>query len=131
MHEQTKVRVPLLNFYAADDSLVPAFEARMMAAYEGANPIQRTIELERGEHAYFYDRWWQQRAMLLYFTAMLPHAASDVTIGTDATVLRTAGGAAASAQTVGLAPSSRAWADAQLAPYVCDTTQGVPGLSSP
>src|SRR6202007_3312983 len=32
MHAQTSVHVPLLNFYAADDSLVPAFEAQMMAA---------------------------------------------------------------------------------------------------
>jgi hypothetical protein len=60
---------------------------------------------------------------------MLPRAAGDVTIGVDATVLRTAGGADASTQTVALGPSSRAWADAQLAPYVCDTTQGVPGLA--
>src|SRR5205823_2668976 len=57
MHAQTKVRVPLLNFYAADDSLVPAYEARMMAAYESGNALQQTIELQHGEHAYFFDRW--------------------------------------------------------------------------
>ncbi len=131
VHAQTSIRVPLLNFYSADDSLVPPLMAQLLAAYEDGNPLQRTIELQRGEHAYFYDRWWQQRSILLYFKQMLPRAAGDVTIGTDATVFRTAGGAAASAQTVGLAPSSRAWADAQLAPYVCDTTQGVPGLASP
>jgi hypothetical protein len=105
--------------------------AELMAAYESGNPLRKTIELRRGEHAYFYDRWWQQRAILLYFKAMLPHAAGDVTIGTDATVLRTAGGAPASEQTVPLGPTSRAWADAQLAPYICDTTQGAPGLASP
>jgi hypothetical protein len=54
------VDVPLLNFYSGDDSLVPAFEAKMMAAYE-AGTLQRTIELQRGEHAYFFDRWWQRR----------------------------------------------------------------------
>ena len=128
VHAQTAIRVPLLNFYTADDSLVSPVMPQLMAAYESGNPLQQTIELQRGEHAYFFDRWWQQRAILLYFKAMLPRAASDVTIGTDATVLRTAGGADASAQTVALGPSSRAWADAQLAPYVCDTTQGVPGV---
>jgi dienelactone hydrolase len=123
MHAQTKVRVPLLNFYAADDSLVPAFEARMMAAYAPGH----TFELSRGEHAYFFDRWWQQRAILLYFKSLLPLAASDATVGTDATVNQTPLGAPASTQTVDLGAPSRAWADAQLAPYVCDASQGVPG----
>jgi predicted alpha/beta-fold hydrolase len=131
VHAQTAIRVPLLNFYAADDSLVEPLMPQLMAAYEGGNSLQQTIELQRGEHAYFFDRWWQQRALLLYFKAMLPRAAADLTIGTDATVLRTAGGADASTQTVALGPGSRTWADAQLAPYVCDTTQGVPGLASP
>jgi dienelactone hydrolase len=129
MHEQTKVRVPLLNFYTADDSLVPAFEARMMAAYESGNPIQRTIELQRGQHAYFYDRWWQQRAILLYLKATLPATARDASIRTDGSVNQTPLGAAAAAQTVDLGAPSRSWADAQLAPYVCDPSQGVPGTS--
>jgi dienelactone hydrolase len=127
MHAQTKIGVPLLNFYTADDSLVPAFEARMMAAYESGNPIQQTIELQRGEHAYYFDRWWQQRATLLYFRALLPGAGNDSTIGTDATVNQTPGGAAASTQTVDLGAPTKAWADGQLAPYVCDSSQGVPG----
>jgi len=130
MHAQTHVRVPLLNFYAADDSLVPAFEARMTAAYEDGNALQRTVELQRGEHAYFYDRWWQQRAILLYFKALLPGAARDATVGTDATVARTPLGAPAYAQTVDLGAPTRAWADAQLAPDVCDPSQGVPGATS-
>jgi dienelactone hydrolase len=113
MHAQTSVRVPLLNFYAADDSLVPAFEAQMTAAYESGNPLQRTVELQRGEHAYFFDRWWQQRAILLYFKALLGGA------GTAPTVNETPGGAPASSQTVDLGAPSRAWADAQLAPYAC------------
>jgi dienelactone hydrolase len=125
MHAQAAVRVPLLNFYAADDSLVPAFEAKMMAAYEDGNPLQRTVELQRGEHAYFFDRWWQQRAVLLYFKAWL--GSKDLTVGTGATVNQTPGGAPASAQTVDLGAPTRAWADAQLAPYVCDSSQGVPG----
>jgi len=42
-------RVPLLSFYAADDSLVPSFEAGMMAGYEVGNPLQATYEVTRGE----------------------------------------------------------------------------------
>jgi dienelactone hydrolase len=127
MHAQASVRVPLLEFYAADDSLVPSFEAQMMAAYSAGNPLQQTIELQRGEHAYFFDRWWQQRTLLLYFKETLPGAARDLTVGTDATVNQTPGGAATSAESVPLGPTSKAWADAQLTPYVCDSSQGVPG----
>jgi dienelactone hydrolase len=125
MHAEASVHVPLLNFYSADDSLVPAFEAKMMAAYESGN--QQTLELRRGEHAYFFDRWWQQRAILLYFKSLLPFAASDPTIVTDASVNQTPLGTPASNQTVDLGAPSRSWADAQLAPYVCDPPQGVPG----
>jgi dienelactone hydrolase len=126
LHAQTRVHVPLLNFYAADDSLVPAFEARMMAAYGPGH----TFELARGEHAYFFDRWWQQRSILLYFKSLLPFAAWDPTIGTDASVNQTPLGAPASAQTVDLGAPTRDWADAQLAPYLCDPAQGVPGAGS-
>lgn len=122
-HRQTLVRVPLLDVYAADDSLVPAFEAKLMEAYAPGH----TVELQRGEHAYFFDRWWQQRAILLWFKAMI--ASRDVSVGTDATVNQTPLGAPASTQTVDLGMPSRAWADAQLAPYVCDPAQGTPGAS--
>jgi dienelactone hydrolase len=125
MHAQTNVHVPLLDFYAADDSLVPAVTAKLMAAYASGN--EQTIELSRGEHAYLFDRWWQQRAILVYFKSLLPFASSDPTIGTDATVNQTPLGAPASTQAVDLGAPSRAWADAQLAPYVCDPAQGVPG----
>jgi dienelactone hydrolase len=125
MHAQTNVHVPLLDFYAADDSLVPAVTAKLMAAYASGN--QQTIELSRGEHAYFFDRWWQQRAVLLYFKSLLPFASSDATLGTDASVNQTPLGTPASTQTVDLGAPSRAWADAQLAPYLCDPSQGVPG----
>ena len=128
-HAQTRVTVPLLNVYADDDSLVAPFQASMMAAYEAGNPLQRTLLLQRGEHAYFYDRWWQQRALLLYFKEQLPPARNDATLGLDATVNRTAGGPVAALQQVPLGAPSRAWADAQLAPYVCDTSRGAPGGS--
>lgn len=122
MHAQTSIHVPFLNFYAADDSLVPSFEARMMEAYAPGH----TFMLQRGEHAYFFDRWWQQRAILLWFKSMLPFAPVDATLGTDASVNRTPLGAPASSQLVDLGAPTRAWADAQLAPYVCDPAQGVP-----
>jgi predicted alpha/beta-fold hydrolase len=124
-HAQTRIRIPLLNFYAADDPLVHPFQATMMAGYERGDPLQRTIEIQHGAHAYYYDRWWQQEAILDYFHAML--SGSRRTTSTAATVNQTPGGAPLSSQTVSLAGASRASADAQLAPYVCDTSQGSPG----
>jgi dienelactone hydrolase len=126
MHAQTRVRVPLLSVYAADDSLVPAFEAQMMAGYAAGNPLLRVLEVQRGEHAYFFDRWWQQRAMLLYFKTTLGDAARDPMVGTEPTVNRTPGGAPFGTQLVPLA-ATRASADALLAPFICDTARGAPG----
>jgi dienelactone hydrolase len=128
-HAQTKVTAPLLSFYSADDSLVPAFEAQMMAGYETGNPLQATYEVTRGEHAYFFDRWWQQRAILLYFKNVLPSAANDSSVTTDATVNQTAGGLPFGDQLVSLAGASRAATDARMAPYVCETSRGAPGLA--
>ena len=50
------------------------------------------------------------------------------TVGPDLTHVggRSTLGAPASSQTVDLGGPTRAWADAQLAPYVCDPAQGVP-----
>lgn len=126
-HAQSRVRVPLLNVYAADDPLVPGFQARMMAGYNTGNRLQRTLELTRGLHAYYYDRWWQQRATLLYFKALLPGAQRDATIKTAPTVNQTAGGAPAGMQLVPLGSPTQAEADAMLAPYICDTSQPPPG----
>jgi dienelactone hydrolase len=123
-HAQADIAVPLLNFYTADDSLVPAFEATMTAGYEAGNPVQETLELQRGEHAYFFDRWWQQKAILLYFKSLLPGAATDASIHADPTVNRTSGGATASSQLVALGKPTRKSADAQRAPFVCNTALG-------
>ena len=125
-HAQQKVKVPLLNVYSADDSLVPAFEAQMMAGYEAGNPLQQTLEVTRGEHAYFYDRWWQQRALLLYFKTLLASAAGSAKVTATPTVNQTAGGLVFGEQLVPLA-ATKASADAQLAPYVCDSSRGKPG----
>ena len=130
-HRQVKVTVPLLNVYSADDSLVAPFEARMMAGYEAGNPLQRTVELQRGEHAYFYDRWWQQRAILLYFKNLLPGAAADPTVETAATVGQTPGGSPAGSPLVDLGSPTRADADALLGPDPCDTAHGAPGAAMP
>jgi dienelactone hydrolase len=128
---QRHVRVPLLGFYAADDPLVKAFQATMMAGYEAGNPLQRTVELSRGAHAYFYDRWWQQRAILLYFKSLLPGALHDSWIGTTPTVNQTPGGTLARDQLVDLGAPTPSYADTQAAPYVCDTSQPPPAYAAP
>ena len=129
-HAQTQVNVPLLNFYADDDPLVKPFQATMMAGYESGAKNQQTVLLERGAHAYYYDRWWQQEAIILYFKAMLPGAAADHTITTSATVNQTPGGSPLSAQLVDLGSPTKAQADSYLAPYVCNPSAGTPGASS-
>jgi hypothetical protein len=119
-HAQTAITVPLLNFYAQDDSLVGEFQAKMMAGYEGGHPLQRTIEIQRGEHAYFFDRWWDQRAILFYFKGVLPGAWDDGTIAVEPTVQQTPGGAAMSTQLVDLGSPTQVQADALgAAPLVC------------
>jgi hypothetical protein len=130
-HAQTRVTVPLLNFYAADDPLVQPFQAVMMAGYEGGAPTQQTLELERGAHAYYYDRWWQQQVILLYLKAMLSGAAADSGITVAGTVNQTPGGAALASQLVDLGSPTRQEADSLLAPYICDTSRGSPGATGP
>jgi hypothetical protein len=98
--------------------------AALMAAYEQGNPLQRTIEIQHGEHAYFFDRWWQQMAILTYFQAMLP-GSQNATV--QATVNQTPGGAPLSSQLVPIPALSRSQADGLLAPYICDTGQPPPG----
>ena len=130
-HAQTEVKVPLLNVYAADDLLVQPFHATLMAGYEGGNPLQLTLEVQLGNHAYFYDRWWQQRATLLYFRETLPDAASAL-VGAGPTVNRTPGGAPFGEQLVALGAPSRAEADAIAfgSPFVCDTTRPAPATTT-
>jgi hypothetical protein len=120
MHAQSQVAVPLLNFYAADDSLVSPVDAQLMAAFEAGNPLQQTLEIQRGEHAYYFDRWWQQMAILTYFHTMLPTSPATTTV--QATVNQTPGGAPLSAQLVSFPQLSPQQANAMLAPYICDTS---------
>ncbi len=100
----------------------------MMAGYEVGNALQKTLEVTRGEHAYFFDRWWQQRAILLYFKNMLNSAAGSSKVTATPTVNQTAGGPAFADQLVPLS-ATKASADAQLAPYICDTSRGKPGAN--
>ncbi len=117
---QQSVTVPLLNFYSQDDSLVQPFHAKMMAGYENGKPLQKTFLVSRGEHAYFFDRWWQQRAILDYFKALLPGASADGAIMVAPTVNQTPGGAAFSTQLVDLGNPTTADADALAnKPVVC------------
>lgn len=120
------LKVPLLSFYANDDPLVLPFHAVMMAGYESADGFRQTRLIQRGAHAYFYDRWWQQLAMLLSFEAMLPGGASDRSITTTPTVNQTPNGAPLSTQLVDLGAPTRQQAESHLAPYVCDTSRGSP-----
>lgn len=130
-HAQTQVKVPLLTVYAADDALVQPFHATMMAGYQTGNPLQRTLAVAAGSHAYFYDRWWQQRAMLLYFKEALPDAASPA-VSVEPTVNATPGGEPFGAQLVPLGTPSRADADAIAfaSPYICDTTRPAPATTT-
>ena len=131
-HAQTAVQVPLLNVYAADDELVRPFHATLMAGYEAGNPLQHTLVVQSGNHAYFYDRWWQQRAALLFFKETLPDADGDASVGVDPTVNRTPGGEPFGAQLVPLGSPGRADADAVAfaAPYICDTTRPSPATTT-
>ena len=126
-HAQTSVKVPLLNFYSDDGSLVPGFEATMMAGYEEGAPLQKTLLVAHGEHAYFFDRWWQQMAVLEYFKALLPGAPSGSAITPAATVNQTPGGEPLSDQLVSLGQADRAEAHIYFAPYICATSEGSPG----
>jgi dienelactone hydrolase len=125
-HAQTVVTTPLLTLFAADDPLVAPFQATMMAGYQAGNPLQLTLEVSRGNHAYFYDRWWQQRAALTYLKRLLPDAGANPLVTTQPTVNQTPGGASFGSQLVPLGSPSRADADALLAPYACDTSRPAP-----
>jgi hypothetical protein len=129
MHAQRAIRVPLLNVYSQDDQLVKPLMAGLMASYEQGNPLQRTLLLDHGMHAYFYDRWWQQQAILDYFKSML--GAADPSIHTATTVNQTPGGAAFSSHLLDIPAQSPADADASLAPFVCDASMPAPGRPSP
>ena len=83
------------------------------------------------EHAYFFDRWWQQRAILLYFKALLPGVDKNNAVTTSATVNQTPFGLPASAQTVDLGAPTRAWADAARSLYLRHEQGAHPAAARP
>ena len=128
--KQSVIKVPLLNVYANDDPLVLPFHAQMMAGYNSGNPLQKTLLLKEGLHAYYNDRWWQQQTMLLYFKTLLKGASAEA-ITTAPTVNQTAGGAPAREQLVPLGRwPTRGQANALAGPYICDTTRPPPAFAS-
>ena len=124
---QDQISVPLLNFYSQDDSLVQPFHAKMMAGYEQGDPLQKTVLIENGEHAYFFDRWWQQRAALEYFKKLLPGASA---ITTAATVNQTPLGEPLSEQDIDLGNPTAADSDALQAPVICPSSPTAIGVQS-
>jgi hypothetical protein len=76
-------------------------------------------------HAYFYDRWWQQQAILAYFHTLL--AKSDGSITVNSTVNQTPNGATFQSQLMSIPTQTPAQADASLAPFVCDASKAAPG----
>ena len=126
MHVQPAIAVPLLTVYSQDDSLVSSDQAAYMGAWQ-SGPLQRNLMVAHGEHAYFFDRWWQQAAILTYFRMLLP---ADAGITVTPTVNQTPGGGSFASQEVAPTALTRAAADAAMGPYVCDTAQGSPGQAA-
>lgn len=65
------VDAPGLHLYAADDALVPDYHATLLASRTLEHPLQHTLLVTAGNHAYFYDRWWTQAATLAWFRTWL------------------------------------------------------------
>lgn len=112
------VDVPALHFYAQDDDLVPAYHAVILASRTLDMPLQRTVLVEAGNHAYFYDRWWTQAAALTWFRAWLdPEGATKA----EPTVAQPSGGQPLRDQTVDLAGTTREDGEAERdSTPVCD-----------
>ena len=71
--------VPGLHLYAGDDELVPSWNATVLASRTAAMARQRTVLVDAGNHAYFYDRWWTEAAALTWFRTWLdPNGATTV-----------------------------------------------------
>lgn len=105
------VDAPGLHIYAADDELVPSWNAVALASRTAAMPSQRTLLAREGNHAYFYDRWWTQVAALEWFGTWLdPHGTTTAT----PTVAQTGGGTPFRDHLVDLTGTTREDGDAEL-----------------
>lgn len=59
--------IPTLAIHAGNDPLVPALEARIMASRTKLDLILKASWLlSVGDHAYFPDRWWQEKIPARY-----------------------------------------------------------------
>lgn len=105
------VTAPALHFYAQDDTLVPAWNATMLASRTNPMANQHTVLLPSGNHAYFTDRHWTQQAALAWFGAWLDPDGSHTTA--VPTVAQTPGGLPARDQQLDLSGVTRARGDAE------------------
>lgn len=105
------VDVPAVHFYAADDTLVPDYHATLLASRTLDMATQRTVLVEAGNHAYFYDRWWTQAAALSWFRDWLDPESSATTA--EPTVAQPAAGTPLGEQTIDLTATTREQGDAE------------------
>jgi len=104
------VDVPVLAVFANDDALVAPDQARLLASRTNWMKNAQTWLLTTGNHAYYYDRWFQDMVALTYFRYWLGDARGSVTA--EPTVMRTPGGAPAGEQTIDLSDVTPADGDA-------------------
>lgn len=118
-------RVPGVHFYAADDTLVQDYHATMLASRTNELDHHRTVLVQAGNHAYFYDRWWTQAAALDWFGTWLD---PDGVTTAEPTVAQTPGGPALATQTTDLSGVTREDGDAERSPVdACPAAEeGIP-----
>jgi PKD repeat protein len=107
----TGVIAPALHFYTQDDTLVPAWNATLLASRTNTMPNQHTVLLPSGNHAYFADRYWTQQAALTWFGAWLDPDGSHTSALPSVT--QTPGGIPAGEQQLDLSGVTRAQGDAE------------------
>ena len=115
-------RVPGVHFYAADDTLVQDYHATLLASRTNELAHHRTVLVQAGNHAYFYDRWWTQAAALEWFGTWLD---PDGVTTAAPTVAQPAGGTPLADQTIDLSAVTRADGDAERSPVdACPAADG-------
>lgn len=105
------VTAPALHFYTQDDTLVPPWNATLLASRTNTMDEQHTVLLPSGNHAYFTDRYWTQLAALTWFGAWLDADGSHTT--SVPSVTQTPGGSPAGDQQLDLSGVTRAQGDAE------------------
>jgi predicted esterase len=108
----TGPRVPAIHFFAVDDELVPDWNATVLASRTLEMTDQETVLVQAGNHAYFYDRWWTQAAMLEWFRFWLGEDGTTA----EPTVAQPPLGRPLAEQIVDLSGTTREDGDAELRP---------------